>query len=177
MSRSIRRGLTLLAMVIVVLIAMPTVALAHPLGNYTINTGAGLHLQPGQVRVEYVVDMAEIPVAQLRPTIDANHDGVLSQTEGTDWAQVFAPTLLPNLSLSVDGKPVALQIRSTSMRFRPGQGGLPILRFEGLFVGSVDRTGTIDYRDGNFPDHIGWREITAVGEDGEAVLRDRHRPR
>ncbi|MEA2558344.1 MAG: nickel/cobalt transporter (NicO) family protein, partial [Actinomycetota bacterium] len=100
-----RRPLVLVAAVVAVL-AMPTVALAHPLGNYTINTGAGLHFQLGQVRVEYVVDMAEIPVAQLTPTIDADHDGVMSLTEGTNWAQTFAPTLLPNLSLSLNGRPV-----------------------------------------------------------------------
>jgi ABC-type nickel/cobalt efflux system permease component RcnA len=55
------------------------------------------------------------------------------------------------------------------MRLLDGQGGLQILRFEGLFAGPVERTGDLVYRDGNDSDHIGWREITAVGEDGEAI--------
>jgi ABC-type nickel/cobalt efflux system permease component RcnA len=71
--------------------------------------------------------------------------------------------------LTVDGEPVALQVRSADARLREGQGGLSILRFEGLFAGVVDRTGQIAYRDDNAADTIGWREITAVGEDGEAI--------
>ena len=46
---------------------------------------------------------------------------------------------------------------------------MPILRFEGVFAAPVDRTGHIAYSDHNDADKIGWREITAVGEDGEAI--------
>ncbi|MEA2581669.1 MAG: nickel/cobalt transporter (NicO) family protein [Actinomycetota bacterium] len=165
-----RRALVLLAAVVAVL-AMPTVALAHPLGNYTINTAAGLHLQPGQVRVEYVVDMAEIPVAQLTPTIDANHDGVMSQTEGTNWARTFAPTLLPNLSLSLNGRPVVLHSGAVSMVFRPGQAGLQTIRVVAQFQGvSGAAAGSFRFADGNYADRAtGWREVTAVGESGFAL--------
>ena len=61
------------------------------------------------------------------------------------------------------------EVRSSDARLRDGQGGLSILRFEGLFVGDVARSGRIAYRDDNEAGTIGWREITAVGEDGEAI--------
>ena len=162
-----KRALTLLIAVVAVL-ALPSVALAHPLGNYTINTGAGLHLQPGQVRVEYVVDMAEIPVAQLTATIDTNQDGTLSQAEGTVWARTFAPTLLPNLALQVNGTPVVLHVGAISMIFRPGQAGLPTARVVAQFHGTTDATGgSFTFADGNYADRAtGWREVTAVGEAG-----------
>jgi ABC-type nickel/cobalt efflux system permease component RcnA len=161
--------MTLLALVLIAIVAPAASAWAHPLGNFTINLYSGLHIVPGAIRINYVIDMAEIPTFQAMPSIDTDGNGIASAAEMAAWARAEAPTLLPNLSLSVGGKPVPLRILSTSMRFRPGQAGLPILRFEGLFVGSVDRTGTIDYRDRNYADHIGWREITAVGEDGEVV--------
>jgi nickel/cobalt transporter (NicO) family protein len=165
--KTARRALTLLVAMIAVF-ALPAVALAHPLGNYTINTGAGLHFQPGAVRVEYVVDMAEIPVAQLAATIDTDHDGVLSESEGTVWARSFAPTLLPALSLSVNGTPVVLHTGAISMEFRPGQAGLPTARVVVQFTGSTNATGgSFTFTDGNYADRAtGWREVTAVGESG-----------
>ena len=36
-------------------------------GNFTVNRYAGIQLAPGQVRVDYVVDMAEIPTVQVAP--------------------------------------------------------------------------------------------------------------
>jgi ABC-type nickel/cobalt efflux system permease component RcnA len=144
-------------------------ASAHPLGNFTVNLYSGIHVVPGEIRIDYVVDMAEIPTFQAMPSIDTDGDGIVSATEGSAWAARRAPRLLANLTLTVDGEPVALEVRSADARLRAGQGGLSILRFEGLFTGDVDRSGQIAYRDDNEVDTIGWREITAVGEDGEAI--------
>ncbi|MGZ8652762.1 MAG: HoxN/HupN/NixA family nickel/cobalt transporter [Actinomycetota bacterium] len=85
------------------------------------------------------------------------------------WADAEASALVENLTLTVDGRSVPLEVRSASARLRDGQGGLPILRFEGLFAAAVGRSGDIVYRDDNDTDQIGWREITAVGEDGRAI--------
>jgi nickel/cobalt exporter len=160
---------TLFAMIVAALVAPAAAAAAHPLGNFTINLYSGIHVVPGEIRIEYVVDMAEIPTFQEMASIDADGDGTIVASEAAAWARVNVPTFVGNLALSVDGEPVPLEVRSASMRLLDGQGGLQILRFEGLFAGPVDRAGDIDYRDGNDADHIGWREITAVGEDGEAL--------
>ena len=53
-------------------------ALAHPLGNFTVNHYAGLSLAPGHVRVTYALDMAEIPTFQQRSSIDVSGDGRVS---------------------------------------------------------------------------------------------------
>jgi len=153
---------------VLAILAAPSAASAHPLGNYTINTGAGLHFQPGQVRIEYVVDMAEIPVAQLTTAIDTNRDGTLSQAEGAVWARTFAPTLLPNLTLTVNRNPVVLRTGAVSMIFRPGQADLPTARVVAQFQGDTDATGgSFTFSDGNYADRAsGWREVTAVGEAG-----------
>ena len=35
--------------------------LFRSLGNFTVNRYAGIELTPGEVRIDYVVDLAEIP--------------------------------------------------------------------------------------------------------------------
>ena len=170
MSRAVRRSLSVVAIAAVVVL-WPAAASAHPLGNFTINLYSGIQLTPGQVRIEYVVDMAEIPTFQEMEDIDANGDGRASDAERAAWAGRAAPRLLANVSLTVDRRPVALGVASSSMRLRPGQGGLPILRLEATFAGHIQADGALTYRDGNYPGRIGWREITASGQDGVALPR------
>ena len=164
------RLLVLAGMATIVMFFLPAgAAWAHPLGNFTINLYSGIHLVPGDARIDYVVDMAEIPTFQAMPSIDANGDGVASDAERSAWATAEAPKLLANLSLEIDGHSIALEVRSATTEFRDGQGGLPILRFEGAFGGAIPSQGAIAYHDGNFAGHIGWREITAAGEEGVAL--------
>src|SRR5207249_8915496 len=46
--------------------ALPTTALAHPLGNFTVNRYSRLEVSSQQIRIRYVVDMAEIPRSEER---------------------------------------------------------------------------------------------------------------
>ena len=168
MRRALRRALVFAGVVAAVLSA-PAAAIAHPLGNFTVNRYAGIELTPDEVRIDYVLDLAEIPTVQVRPEIDADADGDVTDAERAAWAARTAPTLLANLTLTVDGRPVPLDVISSSMRFRPGQGGLDILRLEATFAGPVASTGELAFADANFADRIGWAEVTAAGADGAAV--------
>ena len=163
-----RRALVFAGVVAAVLSA-PAAAIAHPLGNFTVNRYAGIELTPDEVRIDYVLDLAEIPTVQVRPEIDADADGDVTDAERAAWAARTAPTLLANLTLTVDGRPVLLDLVSSSMRFRPGQGGLEILRLEATFSGPVASTGELALADANFANRIGWAEVTAAGADGTAV--------
>jgi nickel/cobalt transporter (NicO) family protein len=168
MRRALRRALVFAGVVAAVLSA-PAAAIAHPLGNFTVNRFAGIELTPDEVRIDYVLDLAEIPTVQVRPEIDADADGTVTDAERAAWAARTAPTLLANLTLTVDGRPVPLDVVSSSMRFRPGQGGLDILRLEATFAGPVASAGELAFADANFADRIGWAEVTAAGDDGAAV--------
>ena len=170
MRRAVRRLLAIAGMAAAIVL-WPAAAFAHPLGNFTINLYSGIHVTPGGVRIDYVVDMAEIPTFQEMPNVDADGDGRASEAERAAWADRTAPQLLSNLSLFVGEQPVELDVLSSSVRLGSGQGGLSILRLEATFGGPVADVGTIRYRDDNYPGRIGWREITAVGEDGAAVER------
>ena len=170
MRRPLRLALLLSAVVAAVLSA-PATAIAHPLGNFTVNRYAGIELAPREVRIEYVLDMAEIPTVQVRPAIDTDADGTITDTERSAWAARTGLELLANLTLTVNGRAVALDVVSSSMRFRPGQGGLDILRLEATFAGPLGASGELAFADANFADRIGWSEVTAAGTDGTAVAR------
>jgi len=165
----VRRTLVVLGAALAVLLA-PARASAHPLGNFTVNRYAGISLAPEQVRIDYVLDLAEIPSVQAMPDLDLDDDGTATDAERQAWATRTAPELLANLSLTIDGDPVALEILAASARSRPGQGGLSTLRLEVTFAGPVPSAGELELVDANYPDRIGWREITATGVDGAAIV-------
>ena len=72
-------GAVLLGTVVVPLAA--GVALAHPLGNFTINHYAGIRVEPSRVLVDVVIDEAEIPTFQATQAFDLDGDGTLSPAE------------------------------------------------------------------------------------------------
>ncbi|HEY2803541.1 MAG TPA: hypothetical protein VGJ67_06440, partial [Actinomycetota bacterium] len=148
----------------------PAAASAHPLGNFTINLYSGISVAPHEVHVHYAVDMAEIPTYQeTQAHIDMNGDGVATAAEQRAWANATAPVLMSHVHLTIGGKPVKLSLGAARMYFHPGQGGLNILRFDAEFSGPAPTSGSVHYVDDNYRDHIGWREITALGADGDAV--------
>ena len=56
---------TLAALGLLLALVVPAAAAAHPIGNFTVNHYSRLELSPGQARVFYVLDMAEIPTFQI----------------------------------------------------------------------------------------------------------------
>ena len=138
--------------------ALPAVAAAHPLGNFTINRFSDVELSGNRVYVLYVLDMAEIPTFQARQ-------------DGVDPA-AYARRLALGAHLEIGGRPVALTPVRHALAFPQGQGGLHTMRLEVVLQGPVVRGGTpITYRDDNYADRIGWKEIIVTGSHG-AGIRD-----
>jgi ABC-type nickel/cobalt efflux system permease component RcnA len=156
-------------LVLAALLASPGTASAHPLGNFTINLYSGLIVEPGRLQVNYALDMAEIPTFQESSRFDRDGDGVVTAAEREEYARTKARQLASGVVATADGTRVALRVVSSSMRFRPGQAGLRILRLEAVFAGPLPGNGTLRYRETNYAGHLGWREITASGARGEVV--------
>jgi ABC-type nickel/cobalt efflux system permease component RcnA len=135
-----------------------------------VNVYSGITVTPGQVNVLYVLDLAEIPTFQELGRIDANGDDLVAPSERTAWASERAEQIMSALSVEVNGRPVSLASEESVAELLPGQGGLEVLRLEASFTASVPSDGSLRFRDGNVPDRIGWREITATGGDGIAVM-------
>lgn len=57
-----------------------------------------------RVRIAYTVLFGEVPGAQSRKTIDANHDGKISDDEASAFGTKIAGEVAPALELTIDGK-------------------------------------------------------------------------
>jgi nickel/cobalt exporter len=167
-----RRRLLVLPLLVFGVLAAPASAHAHPLGNFTINTSASLVLRADEVIVDYAVNMAEIPTFQERRTIDADGDGSLSSAETAAYRGDACADLEGGLHLDVDGTPARLAMRSSDLSLPVGQAGLRTLRLTCTFRATVAPGSTHDlaFEDANYPDRLGWREVTAAG-DGATIVR------
>lgn len=56
-----------------------------------------------RVRLAYTVFFGEVPGAQTRPSIDANHDGQISEAEGQAFGVKLAGEVGASLELTIDG--------------------------------------------------------------------------
>src|SRR4029079_18340030 len=106
---SMRRLVRALDIALTLLALLPALALAHPLGNFTINHFAALRLAGGQINLDVVVDRAEIPAFQERQRLDAEGDGNVSPGEQEQARQAACPALGQNLALTVGSTQLTLQ--------------------------------------------------------------------
>jgi len=131
-------------------------ASAHPLGNFTTNTYAGLVVRPDGVAVDYVVDLAEVPTLQAR----GNGAPTCEQLAG-------------GLEVAVDGRTAPLRVARSDLSYPPGEGGLATLRLECRLEAAVDvGRGEVRLDDGNLTGRVGWHEVTAVGDGATLVESD-----
>jgi ABC-type nickel/cobalt efflux system permease component RcnA len=125
-------------------LALPALAAAHPLGNFTINRFSRVEVSGPRVYVRYVLDLAEIP------TFQAGHID----------AQAYAARIARNARLELDGRSAALAPLRTALAHPLGAGGLHTTRLEVILRGPLLQGPThMTYRDGNYSDRIGWKEI------------------
>ncbi|MGW2773382.1 HoxN/HupN/NixA family nickel/cobalt transporter [Streptomyces olivaceoviridis] len=131
---------------------------AHPLGNFTVNRYDGLVAAPGQLRVDHVEDLAEIPATQAEADIE--------RLGLSAWARQRCARAAADSALRVDGRTTALTAARGSARRRPGQAGLDTLRVECRLTAPLPRasTVTLDFRGAGTVGGPGWREITARGD-------------
>ena len=144
----------LVALAVLGALAVPAVAAAHPLGNFTTNHYSRVVASGDRVYVLYVLDLAEIPTFQEKPT---------------------APKLLPKIargiSLRVDGHAVPLRPLGHALAFPPGVAGLRTTRFESVYGSPRLQPGTLrlEYRDDTFPGRVGWKEVVVTQDSGARV--------
>jgi nickel/cobalt transporter (NicO) family protein len=130
--------------VAVAALAWPTLAAAHPLGNFTINRFSRIEVSGPRIYVRYVLDMAEIPTYQA---------GHIDQ-------HAYAQRIAANAHLAVDGRPVTLVPLRSALAHPRGAAGLRTTRLEVILAGPVlQGRVSVSYHDNNYRDRIGWKEI------------------
>ena len=114
--RSSLLGIALIVPLLAILavsVARPSTAVAHPLGNFTVNLYSRLELFSDVIRVHYVLDMAEIPTFREVDAVDTDGDDALSDVTGSHDG---GNTVLPGNDRAVGEYP-------TDVRDQPGSLG------------------------------------------------------
>jgi nickel/cobalt exporter len=149
-----------------------TSAAAHPLGNFSISHYAALEVGGTDVNVRYVIDMAEIPTFQ-----ETQETGLVAQDghpSVAPWAAAKAEALARGLRLEVGERRLALSVVSHQTIFPPGAGGLPTLKlgvvYRAPLPAGLDGTPELRYRDENFAERAGWKEIVARASAGATLV-------
>ncbi|WP_030661966.1 nickel transporter [Streptomyces rimosus] len=151
---------------VLLLLAPAGAAHAHPLGNFTVSQYDGLVVRPGELRVDHVEDLAEIPAAQQKDRIDRNGDGATGRAELSAWARERCATAARGSALTVDGRRERLRSARATAATRPGQAGLPTLRLECRLTARLPSDGraALRFRAAEGDGAPGWREVTARGD-------------
>jgi hypothetical protein len=98
-----RRAIVSLLLTIMLCVGFVGAAIAHPLGNFTINHFARIEIGDEQIRVRYVVDMAEIPTLQELQTMNESADGSPTSAELNAYLERIIPQYAAGLRVTVDG--------------------------------------------------------------------------
>jgi len=153
-----------------VLLVLPGLSAAHPLGNFTTNRYAALTVQPREVRIAYAVDLAELPAYREIQLVDRDGDGTIDPAERDAYTARQAAELARNLELTLDGERLPLSPIGTALEMAPGAGGLRTLRLEATYRADLPRPGgELTFRDHNYADRPGWQEVVATPAGGARV--------
>jgi nickel/cobalt transporter (NicO) family protein len=164
-----RRERALLAMAVAIglAVSVPAIALAHPLGNFTINHYAGIRVESDRLILDVVIDQAEIPTFQEKLRIDTDSDGSVSDQEAEAERTIACSALAPSLALSAGGRSLALVAVAAGLTFPPGAAGLETMRlvctYTASLPGALTAATPIAFSDSSHRERLGWREITVLG--------------
>ena len=161
------------ALLFVFLLVASSQVSAHPLGNFSISHYSAIRVGKEAVELRYIIDMAEIPTFQ-----EIQEVGFVPQV-GEPSVEAYlmrkSESLGDGLTLEVNGQRLPLRAESKEIIFPPGAGGLPTMKIGILYKAklngdSKNRDHLLVYRDNNFLDRAGWKEIIAVAAAGAGIL-------
>ena len=142
-ARLLAAGLALLGSLLA-----PSLAAAHPLGNFSVNHLTSVRISDDRVDVRYLLDQAEIPTFQERGRSAA----ALLATKRADVRR--------GLALRVDGRPVALAFAGAGeIAFPRGEGGLRTTRVELRLRAAVRAPRLVQIADRTFAGRVGWKDV------------------
>ncbi len=147
-------------------------ALAHPLGQYTINHYAKIETGLDRIKIRYVLDLAELAAFPEIQAADRDGNGTLSEAETNAYLERSVPQFLAALQLTAEGQHVALRALRQQLSLPPGAANLPTMRIECDFEGTVATTAAtrFAFADNNHAGRQGWREIVILAAAGVTVF-------
>ena len=145
---------------------------AHPMGNFAICHYTRLQAEQDVLRLRYILDLAEIPTFVEKRLLDRDGDGTVSAGEKAGYLAAKTPELLAGLTLSVNDSAVPLAQAAADLQLTPGAGRLDTLKIILDVRAPVPQAGsgyTVAYRDRNYENRTGWKEVVAVAGAGVSL--------
>ncbi len=165
-------GLLVLAVTLVATAARAHVAPSVDDNNRYIKvTPAG-----DQVRIAYTVFFGEVPGAQTRPSIDADHDGQISDPEGQAFGDKLGGEVRASLELTVDGSTLPVTWTTVAVGIGSPQvaaGSFSVDLVAWACLPSVRGAHTLQLRDRFRVPHPGETELKVEDSPGVAITRTR----
>ena len=153
-------------------------AVAHPMGNFSVNHYSRITLESDRIRVNYFIDLAEIPTYQELQQANLSTTSIdPGPPVVTNYVALRGAGLARGLVLEVNGTTAPLHLVSSGVIFPVGAGGLPTMKmgfvYEAAYPSTTSSLPTFDrqhvslhYSDRNYPGHSGWKEIVALVSNG-----------
>jgi ABC-type nickel/cobalt efflux system permease component RcnA len=171
--RAIKPLLVANVIALLVFLSMAPATFAHPMGNFSINHYSKIVPGAHAIEVDYIIDMAEIPTFQ-----QMQESAVVPKADDPSlvpYLQRESDLLKGGLTLLVDGQHLTLRTVSRQVIFPAGAGGLPTMKMGFVYLATLpsdlrDSPASLQYRDDNYPDRAGWKEIVAVNGSGAALV-------
>lgn len=169
-----RPGAALAGLLGLIGMVAPGPAQAHPMGNFSISHHAAIRVHPEAVELRYVVDLAEIPTF-----MEMQSAGVVAEADHPTVRPYLARltgALGQGLTLELNGRRLALESGSGHLLFTPGAGDLPTMKVGIVYRAAIetgvvrDGANQLAYRDDNFPDRAGWKEVVAAAAPGVHLI-------
>ncbi|HEY8134994.1 MAG TPA: hypothetical protein VIF08_03060, partial [Candidatus Limnocylindrales bacterium] len=169
------RWLISLALAALVMLLCVASAVAHPLGNTSVNLYERVEIGAQEISVRFILDVSEFPALRERAFADTNDDGSVDEAESTAYLNSFWAYLEPFLVLTADGQPLQMHRVRQTLTFPEGQGGLVLLRAvielrapqPSLAQGAVVAGALTETAFQGVP---GWHEIIVVGGSGVTLV-------
>jgi ABC-type nickel/cobalt efflux system permease component RcnA len=150
------------------------------MGNFSINHYARFMVGNGKLALRYVLDMAEIPTVTERDRMDTNGDGRISATERIAYLAATIRELRSGLKLSISDCAPPWMESDENLEFRPGAGGLNTMRLTFTLTAPLPALTSagrhVVYRDANFSERTGWKEIVATSGNGATLVHSTAAP-
>jgi hypothetical protein len=170
----VRRTAPFLALVLACIgLASPARAEAHAFGPFSISVYSRLVVTEDEIQIRWVLDMAEIPATATVELIDTNADGTVTEREKGAYFDLWVGSVLEQIELVVDGRSLSKEIVGRELTLPAGEGGSPALRLEMDLVAEVpgdSASHEASYRDTNYKDYIGWREVAVAPGPGTQLV-------
>jgi len=142
-------------------------AAGHPMGNFSVSHYTRLEISGQQLRLHYVLDLAEIPTFELMqnlgvaPGISAHELETKIRPQATAWIR--------SLVVRVSGRQVPCRLEDARVTVSDGAGNMPVLRID-MFASALARPGKLEFEDRNYPDRAGWKELVVNAGKGARIV-------